>query len=51
MDENLPDLVKQITIHYIKFYYEKFSKDFPNSIVPEIELRKFVNDMYEKKTT
>ena len=46
---NLPDLVKQITIHYIEFYYNKFAESFPGKKVPEDELRKFVSEMYETK--
>ena len=46
---NLPDLVKQITIHYIEFYYNKFAEGFPDRKVPEAELRRFVGEMYETK--
>jgi hypothetical protein len=46
---NLLDLVKQITIHYIEFYYNKFADSFPDKKVPESELRRFVDEMYETK--
>ena len=46
---NLPDLVKEITIHYIKYYYNKYAESYPDKIVPEADLRKFVGDMYETK--
>jgi hypothetical protein len=49
MEENLPELVKQITIHYAKFYYDKFAKNYPNENVPEVDLRGFVNEMYDTK--
>lgn len=46
---NLPDLVKQITIHYIEFYYKKFAEKYPENKVPVEDLRKFVSDMYDTK--
>lgn len=46
---NLPDLVKQITIHYIEFYYKKFADKYLDKKVPLEDLRKFVADMYDTK--
>ena len=46
---NLPDLVRQITIHYIEYYYAKFAESYTNKDVPEADLRKFVDEMYDTK--
>lgn len=46
---NLPDLVKQITIHYIEFFYNKLAKKYVDNKIPESDLRVFVADMYDTK--
>jgi len=46
---NLPDLVKQITIHYIEFYYKKFADKYLDKKVPLEDLRTFVAEMYDTK--
>lgn len=46
---NLPDLVKQITIHYIEFFYNTFADKYVDRKVPEIDLRNFINEMYITK--
>ena len=52
-NNNITDLVKQITIHYIKYYYQTFEQNYRintgNKLVPENELREFIDEMYEKK--
>ena len=46
---SLPSLIRDITLHYVKFYYEKYLKDNNISIIEETDLIKLLDDLYDEK--
>jgi len=48
-NRTLPNLVKDITLHYIKFYYDKYLKEHNITIVEDSELQKLVNELYTER--
>lgn len=48
-DNTLPKLIKDITLHYVKFYYEKHLKEKNIARIEEDELRNLVNNLYDEK--
>jgi hypothetical protein len=43
------NLIRDITLHYIKHYYEKYLKDHHITIIPEQELSELVESLYVEK--
>lgn len=50
-NKTLTTLVKDITYHYIKHFYDKKLKEENVRTIPDADVRKFVNEMYEVKKT
>ena len=50
-NKTLTTLVKDITYHYIKHFYDKKLKEENVKTIPDADVRKFVNEMYEVKKT
>lgn len=48
-ESTLPKLIKDITLHYVKFYYDKHLKDNNITFVEEDKLRDLVNNLYNDK--
>ena len=46
----LPDMVKDITYFYIKYYYEKELKDTNQKILDETTLKNLINKLYFEKS-
>jgi hypothetical protein len=49
INKSLPNLIRDITLHYVKFYYEKYLKDNNVSVIQEENLVKLLNDLYDEK--
>jgi len=48
-DRSLPNLVKDITLFYIKHHYFKYLKDNGVDVIDEENLRKLIDELYETK--
>ena len=48
---SLPDMVKDITYFYIKYFYEKQLKDTNQKILSEIDLKNMIENLYIEKAT
>lgn len=48
-NKTLTTLVKDITYHYIKHFYDKKLKSENVTKIPDDKVRQFVNEMYEVK--
>jgi hypothetical protein len=48
-DRSLPNLIKDITLFYIKHHYFKYLKDNNINAIDEIKLRELIDDLYETK--
>lgn len=48
-NKTLTTLVKDITYHYIKHFYDKKLKEENVKTIPDADVRNFVNEMYEVK--
>lgn len=43
------NLIRDITLHYIKHYYEQYLKDRNMKVIPEVELNELVSRLYVEK--
>jgi len=50
-ERSLVSLVRDITLFYVKHFYEKYLKDNNLKIIPSKELRELVDKLYEEKKT
>lgn len=46
---SLPNLVKDITLHYVKFYYDKYLKEHNVDKIQDNELKELINNLYNEK--
>lgn len=46
---DLPNLIKKITFHFIKIHYENYLKDNKLEKIPESDIEKVINDLYDEK--
>ncbi len=50
-DRTLVNLVRDITLFYVKHHYEKYLKEKNLKIIPSNELKNLVNRLYDEKKT
>ena len=50
-NRSLPNLIKDIVMHYVKYYYEKYLKDNSISFIEENALIQLVDNIYKEKQT
>ena len=43
------NLIRDITLHYVKHYYEQYLKDNNLKVIPEVELNDLVSRLYVEK--
>lgn len=49
-DKNkLTGMIRDITLHYVKFYYDKYLKEKNLNVLIENEVQNLVNNLYEEK--
>lgn len=48
---DLPNLIKKITFHFIKIHYESYLKNNNLKKIPDNDIEKVINDLYDDKKT
>jgi hypothetical protein len=43
------NLIRDVTLHYVKYYYEKYLKEHNVNKIPEVELKELVSKLYVEK--
>ena len=43
------NLIRDVTLHYVKYYYEKYLKEHNVKKIPEVELKELVSKLYVEK--
>ena len=43
------NLIRDVTLHYVKYYYEKYLKENNVNKIPEVELKELVSKLYVEK--
>lgn len=46
---NLPEIIKNITFHFIKIHYNKYLEDNNLKKIPENDLENVINNLYDDK--
>ena len=46
---NLPEIIKNITFHFIKIHYNKYLEDNELNKIPENDLENVINNLYDDK--
>ena len=46
---NLPEIIKNITFHFIKIHYNKYLEDNHLKKIPENDLENVINNLYDDK--
>jgi|TARA_B110000037_G_scaffold43790_1_gene53876 hypothetical protein len=46
---NLPEIIKNITFHFIKIHYKNYLKNNNLKIIPDVDLEGVINNLYNDK--